>query len=154
MGRAAAAVGADGFPTPEAGAMWLSLLLLAALLLAVLGQVYKWLFAGSSPNPFSEDVKRPPAPLVTDKEARKKVLKQGQLEGSPGSEAAPALPCGLVFLFPQGQPLRDPGVSFPRFKCGEGFVAGGGACFSVHIHHLREPSPPQTCGIVVSRRGH
>uniref|UniRef100_A0A8D1DB77 All-trans-retinol 13,14-reductase n=1 Tax=Sus scrofa TaxID=9823 RepID=A0A8D1DB77_PIG len=56
--------------------MWLSLLLLAALLLAVLGQVYKWLFAGSSPNPFSEDVKRPPAPLVTDKEARKKVLKQ------------------------------------------------------------------------------
>lgn len=50
--------------------------MLAALLLAVLGQVYKWLFAGSSPNPFSEDVKRPPAPLVTDKEARKKVLKQ------------------------------------------------------------------------------
>uniref|UniRef100_A0A8C3VUY9 All-trans-retinol 13,14-reductase n=1 Tax=Catagonus wagneri TaxID=51154 RepID=A0A8C3VUY9_9CETA len=55
--------------------MWLSLLL-AALLLAVLGQVYKWLFEGRSPNPFSEDVKRPPAPLVTDKEARKKVLKQ------------------------------------------------------------------------------
>ncbi|XP_057597225.1 all-trans-retinol 13,14-reductase isoform X1 [Hippopotamus amphibius kiboko] len=56
--------------------MWLSLLPLAALLLAVLGKVYKWLFAGSSPNPFSEDVKRPPAPLVTDREARKKVLKQ------------------------------------------------------------------------------
>ncbi|XP_059515277.1 all-trans-retinol 13,14-reductase [Myotis daubentonii] len=54
--------------------MWLTLVLLAALLLllAVLRQVY----SGSSPNPFSEDVTRPPAPLVTDKEARKKVLKQ------------------------------------------------------------------------------
>ncbi|XP_012629718.1 all-trans-retinol 13,14-reductase [Microcebus murinus] len=57
--------------------MWLLLvLLLAVLLLAVLGKVYLGLFAGSSPNPFSEDVKRPPAPLVTDKEARKKVLRQ------------------------------------------------------------------------------
>lgn len=54
--------------------MWLTLVLLAALLLllAALRQVY----SGSSPNPFSEDVTRPPAPLVTDKEARKKVLKQ------------------------------------------------------------------------------
>uniref|UniRef100_A0A8C6DG99 All-trans-retinol 13,14-reductase n=1 Tax=Moschus moschiferus TaxID=68415 RepID=A0A8C6DG99_MOSMO len=56
--------------------MWVSLLLLAALLLVILGKVYKGLFSGSSPNPFLEDVKRPPAPLVTDKEARKKVLKQ------------------------------------------------------------------------------
>ncbi|PNJ31340.1 RETSAT isoform 5, partial [Pongo abelii] len=57
---------------------WLPLvLLLAVLLLAVLCKVYLGLFSGSSPNPFSEDVKRPPAPLVTDKEARKKVLKQG-----------------------------------------------------------------------------
>lgn len=56
--------------------MWVSLLLLAALLLVVLGKVYKGLFSGSSPNPFLEDVQRPPAPLVTDKEARKKVLKQ------------------------------------------------------------------------------
>nr|XP_058935542.1 all-trans-retinol 13,14-reductase isoform X2 [Kogia breviceps] len=56
--------------------MWLLLLPLAALLLAVLGKVCKGLFSGSSPNPFSEDVKRPPAPLVTDNEARKKVLKQ------------------------------------------------------------------------------
>ncbi|OWK10540.1 hypothetical protein Celaphus_00005504 [Cervus elaphus hippelaphus] len=56
--------------------MWVSLLLLAALLLVILGKVYKELFSGSSPNPFLEDVKRPPAPLVTDKEARKKVLKQ------------------------------------------------------------------------------
>ncbi|XP_036728671.1 all-trans-retinol 13,14-reductase isoform X4 [Balaenoptera musculus] len=61
----------------DASAMWLLLLPLAALLLAVLGKVCKGLFSGSSPNPFSEDVKRPPAPLVTDKEARKKVLKQG-----------------------------------------------------------------------------
>lgn len=54
--------------------MWLTLVLLAALLLllAALRQVY----SGSSPNPFSEDVTRPPAPLVTDREARKKVLKQ------------------------------------------------------------------------------
>ncbi|KAM9584995.1 all-trans-retinol 13,14-reductase-like isoform 1-T2 [Trichechus inunguis] len=50
--------------------------LLAVLLLAILYKVYLVLFAGSSPNPFSEDVKRPPAPLVTDKEARKKVLRQ------------------------------------------------------------------------------
>lgn len=56
--------------------MWLALLLLALLLLAVIGRVSFGLFASSSPNPFSEDVKRPPAPLVTDKEARKKVLKQ------------------------------------------------------------------------------
>uniref|UniRef100_A0A8C6QMQ4 All-trans-retinol 13,14-reductase n=1 Tax=Nannospalax galili TaxID=1026970 RepID=A0A8C6QMQ4_NANGA len=57
--------------------MWITLLLLAVLLLAVLRRVYVELFAGSSPNPFFEDVKRPPAPLVTDQEARKKVLKQG-----------------------------------------------------------------------------
>ncbi|XP_024414216.2 all-trans-retinol 13,14-reductase [Desmodus rotundus] len=52
------------------------LLLLAVLLLAVLRKVYLGLFSSSSRNPFSEDVKRPPAPLVTDKESRKKVLKQ------------------------------------------------------------------------------
>lgn len=56
--------------------MGLSLVLLAVLLLAVLHKVYRELFSSSSPNPFSEDVKRPPAPLVTDKEARKAVLKQ------------------------------------------------------------------------------
>uniref|UniRef100_A0A2K5N9Y7 All-trans-retinol 13,14-reductase n=1 Tax=Cercocebus atys TaxID=9531 RepID=A0A2K5N9Y7_CERAT len=57
--------------------MWLPLvLLLSVLLLAVVCKVYSGLFSGKSPNPFSEDVKRPPAPLVTDKEARKKVLKQ------------------------------------------------------------------------------
>uniref|UniRef100_A0A8C2VHX8 All-trans-retinol 13,14-reductase n=1 Tax=Chinchilla lanigera TaxID=34839 RepID=A0A8C2VHX8_CHILA len=57
--------------------MWLTLVLLAVLLLAGLRRVYRGLFGGRSPNPFSEDVKRPPAPLVTDKQARKKVLKQG-----------------------------------------------------------------------------
>ncbi|CAH7136933.1 all-trans-retinol 13,14-reductase [Phodopus roborovskii] len=56
--------------------MWVSVLLLAVLLLAVLRRVYVGLFGGSSPNPFAEDVKRPPEPLVTDKEARRKVLKQ------------------------------------------------------------------------------
>lgn len=62
-------------PQPGAGAMCLLLsLLLAVLLVVILCKVY--LFADSSPNPFSEDVKRPPEPLVTDKEARKKILKQ------------------------------------------------------------------------------
>ncbi|XP_004713929.1 all-trans-retinol 13,14-reductase [Echinops telfairi] len=51
-------------------------LLLGALLLVTVYKVYRALCSGSAPNPFSEDVKRPPAPLVTDKEARKKVLKQ------------------------------------------------------------------------------
>ncbi|XP_036291759.1 all-trans-retinol 13,14-reductase isoform X2 [Pipistrellus kuhlii] len=68
---------AERVPVLGQATMWLSLVLLAVLLLlAVLRQVYLGLFSGSSPNPFSEDVKRPPAPLVTDKEARKKVLKQ------------------------------------------------------------------------------
>jgi all-trans-retinol 13,14-reductase len=52
------------------------LLLVSVLLLAVLSKVYLWLFPERSPNPFARDVKRPPAPLVTNKEARKKVLKQ------------------------------------------------------------------------------
>ncbi|XP_052029925.1 all-trans-retinol 13,14-reductase [Apodemus sylvaticus] len=57
--------------------MWITaVLLVVVLLLVVLRRVYVDLFAGSSPNPFAEDVKRPPKPLVTDKEARKKVLKQ------------------------------------------------------------------------------
>ncbi|XP_047600241.1 all-trans-retinol 13,14-reductase [Lutra lutra] len=58
--------------------MWLSLLLLALLLLAVFRKGHLLLSAGSSSslNPFSEDVRRTLAPLVTDKEARKKVLKR------------------------------------------------------------------------------
>lgn len=56
--------------------MWITALLLLVLLLVVVHRVYVGLFTGSSPNPFAEDVKRPPEPLVTDKEARKKVLKQ------------------------------------------------------------------------------
>ncbi|XP_022360086.1 all-trans-retinol 13,14-reductase isoform X2 [Enhydra lutris kenyoni] len=57
--------------------MWLSLLLLLALLLlAVFRKGHLLLSAGSSPNPFSEDVRCTLAPLVTDKEARKKVLKR------------------------------------------------------------------------------
>ncbi|CAO2605442.1 All-trans-retinol 13,14-reductase [Lemmus lemmus] len=56
--------------------MWLTALLLAVLMLSGLRRVYVGLFSGNSPNPFAEDVKRPPEPLVTDKEARKKVLKQ------------------------------------------------------------------------------
>uniref|UniRef100_A0A8C8S8V1 All-trans-retinol 13,14-reductase n=1 Tax=Pelusios castaneus TaxID=367368 RepID=A0A8C8S8V1_9SAUR len=53
--------------------MWLFWILLVLLLLALLR---KLLSGSSSPNPFSVDSRRPPAPLVTDKAVRKKVLKQ------------------------------------------------------------------------------
>lgn len=62
-------------------AMWLWLLLAVPLLL-VFCRRHLPLSAGRAPNPFSEDVRRPPAPLVTDKGARKKVLKRGQWEGT------------------------------------------------------------------------
>lgn len=68
--------------------MWVAVVLLAALLLAVLLRVYVGFFGGSSPNPFAQDVKRPLEPLVTDKAARKKVLKQGQLGVTVGSRTA------------------------------------------------------------------
>ncbi|XP_005630551.1 all-trans-retinol 13,14-reductase isoform X2 [Canis lupus familiaris] len=55
--------------------MWLWLLLAVPLLL-VFCRRHLPLSAGRAPNPFSEDVRRPPAPLVTDKGARKKVLKR------------------------------------------------------------------------------
>ncbi|KAM8931744.1 all-trans-retinol 13,14-reductase [Lycaon pictus] len=55
--------------------MWLWLLLAVPLLL-VFCKRHLPLSAGRAPNPFSEDVRRPPAPLVTDKGARKKVLKR------------------------------------------------------------------------------
>lgn len=83
--------------------MWLSLLLLLALLLlAVFRKGHLRLSAGGSPNPFSEDVRRTPAPLVTDKKARKKVLKRGQREGTLSSRAALGW---LAFPFRQGKPL-------------------------------------------------
>ncbi|XP_037663717.1 all-trans-retinol 13,14-reductase [Choloepus didactylus] len=56
--------------------MWLYAVPLAVLLLVLLRKAYLALFAGRSPNPFAENTKRPPAPLVTDRAARKKVLKQ------------------------------------------------------------------------------
>lgn len=93
--------------------MWVTALLLAVLLLVVLHRVYVGLFAGSSPNPFAEDVKRPPKPLVTDKEARKKVLKQGQLGGLWVSE----LLSGLLRMSPQ------------LVKCWENLLARGGSIF-------------------------
>lgn len=112
--------------------MWLTLVLLAALLLllAVLRQVY----SGSSPNPFSEDVTRPPAPLVTDKEARKKVLKQGQWKG----------PCGrrlhrFAASFRQGELLPDLGLSFSLCKVPGRLEARGGARCSVR--HQPAPLP-------------
>ncbi|XP_006031222.1 all-trans-retinol 13,14-reductase isoform X1 [Alligator sinensis] len=52
--------------------MWLYVILLLVLLLLAFWSF----FSSKSPNPFSVDVRRPPAPLVTDKDIRKKVLKQ------------------------------------------------------------------------------
>ncbi|XP_053125727.1 all-trans-retinol 13,14-reductase [Hemicordylus capensis] len=57
------------------GVMWVYLLLCAVLLLAITFRALGHL--GGSPSPFAADSRRPPAPLVTDKDARKKVLKQG-----------------------------------------------------------------------------
>uniref|UniRef100_A0A8D2LKY1 All-trans-retinol 13,14-reductase n=1 Tax=Varanus komodoensis TaxID=61221 RepID=A0A8D2LKY1_VARKO len=61
--------------------MWAQLLLLgAALALAGL-----WACLGSrrgSRNPFVADARRPPAPLVTERDTRKRVLKQGRAPGS------------------------------------------------------------------------
>ncbi|XP_074837968.1 all-trans-retinol 13,14-reductase isoform X2 [Carettochelys insculpta] len=53
--------------------MWVYWILLVLLLLAVLRRFF---WSSSSPNPFSVDCRRPPAPLVTDKDIRKKVLKK------------------------------------------------------------------------------
>lgn len=53
--------------------MWAYVVVLAAVLLAL----YKALGGRSrSPNPFAADARRPPSPLVTDKDARNKVLKR------------------------------------------------------------------------------
>ncbi|XP_061448459.1 all-trans-retinol 13,14-reductase [Rhineura floridana] len=53
--------------------MWV-FLILGALLLLLLFRF--WRSRSGSPNPFREDTRRPPAPFVTEKDARKKVLKQ------------------------------------------------------------------------------
>lgn len=100
--------------------MWITaVLLVVVLLLVVLRRVYVDLFAGSSPNPFAEDVKRPPKPLVTDKEARKKVLKQGQLEGLWVS----GLLSGLLLM--QGMGLLSPQL----VKFWENLLAHRGSTF-------------------------
>lgn len=126
-----------------ASAMWLSLLLLlAVLLLTVLCKGHLRLYAGSSPNPFSEDVRRPPAPLVTDKEARKKVLKRGQREGTLGSKAALGR---LAFLFQEGELLSTWASVSPYVKCWEGFLAPAGAppycLLPVRTYALAGPGP-------------
>ncbi|XP_068776646.1 all-trans-retinol 13,14-reductase [Struthio camelus] len=56
--------------------MWPYALLFLALLLLLLVPLARWVLgAADSPNPFATDTRRPPAPLVTDKAARRKVLK-------------------------------------------------------------------------------
>lgn len=107
--------------------MWLSLVLLAVLLLAVLHKVYRELFASSSPNPFSEDVKRPPAPLVTDKEARKAVLKQGQREGPWGPRLRSGILECLPFLFGRASHCPTWASVSPYVKCWEGLLPRRGA---------------------------
>ncbi|XP_037227518.1 all-trans-retinol 13,14-reductase [Falco biarmicus] len=54
--------------------MWPYALLFLALLLLLLLGLFLW-GAGSGPSPFAADTRRPPAPLVTDKAARRTVLK-------------------------------------------------------------------------------
>ncbi|XP_068957144.1 all-trans-retinol 13,14-reductase-like isoform X1 [Petaurus breviceps papuanus] len=54
--------------------LWLALALAAGVALLV-SRVRKFM-AGGDTNPFTEDVRRPRGPLVTDREARKRVLKQ------------------------------------------------------------------------------
>lgn len=94
--------------------MWLPLVLfLTVLLLAVVCKVYLGLFSGKSPNPFSEDVKRPPAPLVTDKEARKKVLKQGSRRDPGIRGCTSGILTGLGSHFAKAAATR-PGPQFPH----------------------------------------
>ncbi|XP_062993766.1 all-trans-retinol 13,14-reductase-like [Elgaria multicarinata webbii] len=58
--------------------MWLFLLLLLLLLVVlIISFVYLHLFHGTGGSPFSQEDVHSPKPLVTDQEARKKVLKQG-----------------------------------------------------------------------------
>ncbi|XP_078080088.1 all-trans-retinol 13,14-reductase-like [Mustelus asterias] len=59
--------------------MWLYAGLLLLLSLYFLVGLYRRIFrrSASSPNPFAEDSRRPPEPLVTDQEARKRVLRKG-----------------------------------------------------------------------------
>lgn len=102
--------------------MWLTLVLLAVLLLAVLRKVYLGLFSSSSTNPFSEDVKRPPAPLVTDKESRKKVLKQGQRKEPWGLNLR-----SFAVSFWLGELLPDLSLSFSECKVLGRLEARGGA---------------------------
>ncbi|KAJ7305093.1 hypothetical protein JRQ81_010926 [Phrynocephalus forsythii] len=59
--------------------MWMYPLLLGAVLLAAIFGAIKRR-GGGSRNPFLVDSRRPPAPLVTDRDARKKVLKQDNLD--------------------------------------------------------------------------
>ncbi|XP_062817383.1 all-trans-retinol 13,14-reductase isoform X3 [Anolis carolinensis] len=57
--------------------LYLLLGALLLLLLLLLGAVLVGFPGRPSRSPFQEDARRPPEPLVTDKEARKRVLKQG-----------------------------------------------------------------------------
>ncbi|XP_072493101.1 all-trans-retinol 13,14-reductase-like isoform X3 [Notamacropus eugenii] len=56
--------------------LWLCWALVLVAGVALLVTRVRRLGGGGGPNPFSKDVRRPRGPLVTDKEARKRVLKQ------------------------------------------------------------------------------
>ncbi|PNJ31338.1 RETSAT isoform 3, partial [Pongo abelii] len=125
-------------------------LLLAVLLLAVLCKVYLGLFSGSSPNPFSEDVKRPPAPLVTDKEARKKVLKQGVTP----SHSAFSMHALLVNHYMEGGFYPRGGSSEIAFHTIPVIQRAGGAVLTkATVQSVLLDSAGKACGVSV-KKGH
>uniref|UniRef100_A0A8C2VCQ0 All-trans-retinol 13,14-reductase n=1 Tax=Chinchilla lanigera TaxID=34839 RepID=A0A8C2VCQ0_CHILA len=128
--------------------MWLTLVLLAVLLLAGLRRVYRGLFGGRSPNPFSEDVKRPPAPLVTDKQARKKVLKQGVTP----SHSTFAMHAVLVNHYIQGAYYPRGGSSEIAFHTIPVIQRAGGAVLTkATVQSVLLDSAGKACGVTVKK---
>uniref|UniRef100_A0A8I6A1I8 All-trans-retinol 13,14-reductase n=1 Tax=Rattus norvegicus TaxID=10116 RepID=A0A8I6A1I8_RAT len=128
--------------------MWITALLLLVLLLVVVHRVYVGLFTGSSPNPFAEDVKRPPEPLVTDKEARKKVLKQGVTP----SHTTFSLHALLVDHYIQGAYYPRGGSSEIAFHTIPLIQRAGGAVLTrATVQSVLLDSAGRACGVSVKK---